>query len=200
VLELPNVSVSPLGAAIPAQLQVFCGYSDLPFPADAFLCMWQRHAVFCRASNGSGCGAAPVNSGPEFLYATSNRHGGEILAFPIYPNSGALAAPTSTAAPLDVSGMAAAQRHFLYGSDPQTGVNAFSIDQSSGILSLVPGSPFSKFGTSHFSPGALVAAPTAVYANDWSTMTGFTIGTTGALTRSLALNSGQYIPTCHKPF
>lgn len=104
------------------------------------------------------------------------------MAFPIDPASGALKSPTSAAAPPDASGMAAAQHQFLYVSDRQTGVNAFSIDQSSGVLSLVPGSPFSTFGTSHFSPVAVVAAPTAVYANDSSGLTGFTIGTTGGLT------------------
>lgn len=140
-------------------------------------------AVFCQVPSGGGLGCgAPVNSGSEFLYATSNSHGGEILAFPIDPNSGALGGPTSSAAPIDASGIASSQHKFLYVSDGQTGINAFSIDQSTGVLSLVPGSPFSTFGLSHFSPVALVAAPTAVYANDSNGVTGFMIGTTGTLT------------------
>jgi 6-phosphogluconolactonase len=135
-------------------------------------------AMWCPVPSNGPCS---VNSAPEFLYATSDSDGGQILVFHIDHTSGALGSFASMPGPGMASGITSAQDKFLYVSDTQNGaIDAFFIDQTSGALTDVPGSPFSPPGSS-FSPLGLVAG-TALYASGVTGITGFTIGSNGALT------------------
>lgn len=136
-----------------------------------------------------GTGPAKFCAGPcqsttgqkEFLYATSTSNGGQILPFSIDSNSGVLGASTPVPGPKTASGIASAQNQFLYASDmSEAAIHAFSIDQTTGALSVIPGSPFSGFGQGSSMPLSLVAGP-AVYTTAENGITGFTIGSTGAL-------------------
>lgn len=94
---------------------------------------------------------------------------------------GRLGAPGVMSGPTMASGITSAHDQFLYVSDTQRGaIHAFTIDQTSGALTIVPGSPFSPSGLSTFSPLALVA-DTVLYANAPDGITGFTLGSNGAL-------------------
>src|SRR5437588_5700894 len=125
------------------------------------------HGVFCAVpASGSTCtcGPCPVNPGPEFLYATNNSTPGQILAFPVDHKTGALGTPTTTAGPAMAFGITSAQHQFLYVSDTQnTGIDAFSINQTTGALTTIPGSPFTPGGIAPFFPLWLVAG-TDLYA------------------------------------
>lgn len=128
------------------------------------------------------CGPCPVNPGPEFLYATSYSNAGQILTFTIDHKTGALGTPATIPGPASNSGLASAQNQFLYVSDTQNGaIDAFSINQTTGVLTTVPGSPFSPGGNLPFFPLWLVAG-TDLYVTSPTGTTGFTIASNGALT------------------
>jgi 6-phosphogluconolactonase len=136
-------------------------------------------SVSCASPAGANC---PVNPGPEFLYATSNGSGGQILTFTVDHKTGALGAPAAIPGPALSSGITSAQNQFLYVSDTQNGaVDAFSINQTTGALTTVPGSPFSLGGNPPLDPLWLVAG-TDLYATGFTGTTGFTIASNGALT------------------
>src|ERR1700727_1364653 len=100
----------------------------------------------------SGTLACPVNPGPEFLYA--NSISGQIMAFSIDRNSGALTAIGSLPGPTLSLGITAVSNQFLYASDTHNAqLDGFSINQTTGALTALAGSPFST-GTLSF-PGAL---------------------------------------------
>jgi 6-phosphogluconolactonase len=144
------------------------------------------HSVFCAVpASGSSCtcGPCPINPGPEFLYATNNSTAGQILTFTVDHKTGALGTPTTTAGPAMAQGLASAQHQFLYASDTlNNGVDAFSINQTTGALTTVPGSPFSAGSITPFPPLWLVAG-TDLYATSLSgVITGFTIASNGVLT------------------
>jgi 6-phosphogluconolactonase len=131
-------------------------------------------ATFCQ-----GCGPTPGSQGAEFLYATSSR--GQIFSFPIDRKSGALGTLAYISGPTSASGVASAQNRFLYVADKQHGVlDAFLINQTSGALTAVSGSPFSTSSLKSFPPLWLVAGP-VVYTTAANGISGFTIGSNGAL-------------------
>jgi 6-phosphogluconolactonase (cycloisomerase 2 family) len=148
---------------------------------------------------GSGTAACPIQPGPEFLYATSI--GGQILAFSIDPNNnGALTAIGSVPGPSTLSpGLTAVSNQFLYASDTQNHkIDGFSIDQTTGALTALVGSPFST-GTLSV-PGALAAPPgtlasspgsSLLYAADSGTIDTFAISAAGVPT---ALSGSPYVP------
>jgi 6-phosphogluconolactonase len=143
------------------------------------------HTVFCAApaSGSCACGPCPITAGPEFLYATNNSTAGQILTFTVDHTTGSLGTPTTTVGPAMPPGIAAAQHQFLYVSDTQNnGVDAFSINQTTGALATIPSSPFSNGGITPFPPMWLVAG-TGLYATSLKgVITGFTIASNGALT------------------
>lgn len=141
--------------------------------------------VVCAAGSGNNCscGACPVSPGPEFLYATSSSNGGQILTFTVDHNSGALSVPSSTPGPTIASEITSAQNRFLYVSSTLPGqIDGFSINQTSGALTQVPGSPFSGSGGSAFFPQSLVAGSALYTISLNGDILGFTIGSNGALT------------------
>ena len=137
----------------------------------------------CAVGTNCQCGVpCQVNPGPEFLYATSGSNAGEILSFTIDHKTGALGTATAIPGPGMSSGIAAVENQFLYVSDTQNNaIDAFSINQTSGALSTVPGSPFAVGGTPHLDPLWLVGGPN-LYATTLAGISGFTISSNGALT------------------
>ena len=147
---------------------------------------------------GSGTAACPVQPGPEFLYATSI--GGQILAFSIDPqNNSALTAIGSVPGPSISLGLTSVSNQFLYASDTHNAqIDGFSINQTTGALTALAGSPFST-GTLSV-PGVLVAPPgnlgsspgsNLLYAAYSGTVDMFTISATGVPT---ALSGPPFVP------
>ncbi len=147
---------------------------------------------------GSGTATCPVNPGPEFLYATSIS--GQILAFSIDQNTnGALTAIGSVPGPTMGLGLTTVSNQFLYATDTHNAqIDGFSINQTTGVLTTLVGSPFST-GTLSF-PGVLAAPPenlasspgsNLLYAADSGTVDIFTISTAGVPT---ALSGSPSVP------
>ncbi len=128
---------------------------------------------------GSGTEACPISPGPEFLYATSI--GGQILAFSIDHNSGTLTTIGSVPGPSLSLGLTAVNNQFLFASDYRNAqLDGFSINQTTGALTALAGSPFSS-GT--FSLPGDLASPTGsslLYAADIGGIDAFTISAAGA--------------------
>jgi len=147
---------------------------------------------------GSGTAACPVQPGPEFLYATSI--GGQILAFSIDHNSGALTTVGSVPGPTTLSpGLTAVSNQFLYASDTHNSqIDGFSINQTTGALTALAGSPFP---TGTLSVPGVLAAPSGdlgsspgsslLYAADAGTIDMFTISAAGVPT---ALSGSPFVP------
>jgi 6-phosphogluconolactonase len=139
---------------------------------------------------GSGTAACPVNPGPEFLYATSL--GGQILAFSIDHNSGALTTIGSVPGPSLSLGITAVNNQFLFASDTHNAqLDGFSINQTTGALTALAGSPFPT-GTLSF-PGDLAspAGSSLLYAADSGTVDAFTISAAGVPT---VLSGSPFVP------
>jgi len=106
-----------------------------------------NHSVVCNAA-ASGCGCYPAGECPaqfnSYLYTSGIT--GQISSFPITASTGLLGTPTSASGPQGMLGMAVIDNAFLYASDAalQSGgpVEGWTIDQSSGALTTVTGSPF----------------------------------------------------------
>ena len=140
---------------------------------------------------GSGMPACPINPGPEFLYTTSI--GGQILAFSIDHNTGALTTIGSVPGPSPLSlGLTTVNNQFLYASDTHNAqLDGFSINQTTGALTALAGSPFTT-GTFSF-PGDLTSPPgsSLLYAADADTIDAFTMSAAGAPT---ALSGSPFLP------
>ncbi|MFZ0771358.1 MAG: hypothetical protein WCA49_17060 [Candidatus Sulfotelmatobacter sp.] len=147
---------------------------------------------------GSGTAACPVQPGPEFLYATTI--GGQILAFSIDPNNnGALTPIGSVSGPSISLGLTSVSNQFLYASDTHNAqIDGFSINQTTGALTALAGSPFSTGtlslpGVLASPPGDLASSPgsSLLYAADSGTIDMFTINAGGVPT---ALSGSPYVP------
>jgi len=127
---------------------------------------------------GSGTSACPVSPGPEFLYAAGA--GSQIQVFSIDHNSGALTTVGSTPGPALSLGLTAVSNQLLYVSDPANGqLDGFSINQTTGMLTALMGSPFS---TGSFSLPEGLASPAGsslLYAADVARVDGFSANATG---------------------
>jgi 6-phosphogluconolactonase len=137
---------------------------------------------------GPGASACPVQPGPEFLYATSV--GGQILAFSIDHNSGALTTVGSVPGPSMSLSLTAVNDQFLYASDSLNAqLDGFSINQTTGALTALAGSPFST-GTISF-PVGLASPPDSdlLYAADAGRVDAFTVSASGIPT---ALSSSPF--------
>src|SRR5260370_1123433 len=118
--------------------------------------------IVCAASSsalcqcGPGVAACPINPGPELLYAPSNS--GQILALSIDQKTGALPTLVSARGPAVSLGLIAVNNQFVYASDSfHAQLDGFSINQATGALSALAGSPFS---TGSFSVPVGLASPT----------------------------------------
>ncbi|MFZ1010649.1 MAG: hypothetical protein WAN65_27670 [Candidatus Sulfotelmatobacter sp.] len=160
--------------------------------------------IACNASSGSdnstcicgsGTAACPVQPGPEFLYSaaitsTGGQIGSQILAFSVDHSSGALTSIGSVPGPSAGLGLTAVSNQFLYASDSHNAqIDGFSINQATGALASLAGSPFST-GIPSF-PGVLAAPPgdlgsppgnSLLYAADAGTIDMFAVTAAGAPT------------------
>jgi hypothetical protein len=124
-----------------------------------------------------GTGACPAQPGPEFLYAASD---GQILAFGIDRDSGALTAIGSVPGPSMSLGLTAVNSQFLYASDPSNAqLDGFSINQSTGALAALAESPFSTGALSLPVGLASPANSNLLYAADVASVDAFTVSATG---------------------
>jgi len=129
---------------------------------------------------GAGTSACPVSPGPEFLYAAGS---GQIQVFNIDHNSGALSTVGSVSGPAMTLGLTAVNHQFLYVSDSaQAQLDGFSINQTTGALTALTGSPFSTGAISLPEGLASPAGSSFLYAGDIAGVDGFTIDTTGTPT------------------
>lgn len=144
----------------------------------------------------SGTGACPAQPGPEFLYAITVS--GQIPAFSIDRNSGALTSIGSVPGPTLGLGITAVSNQFLYASDTHNAqLDGYSINQTTGALTALAGSPFSTGTLS--TPGALAAPPgdlgsspgsSLLYATDIAGIDAFTISAAGVPT---ALSGSPFV-------
>jgi len=115
---------------------------------------------------------------PEYLYAASST--GEVLAFSILNGSGTLTPINSLTGPLPSASLAAVNNQFVYASDPlHAQLYGYSIDQTTGALSPLTGSPFS---TAPFSIPQGLASPagsSCLYVADSGKVDAFTVSSTG---------------------
>lgn len=112
-----------------------------------------NNTVVCPlTSNGvsaCGCGANSASTAcraPAFVYADGLNQ--QVFIFPVDLTTNQLQTPTSVSGPSESLGMAAISNQFLYASAPggaggTASVDAWSINQTTGALTAVPGSPFS---------------------------------------------------------
>jgi 6-phosphogluconolactonase len=182
--------VARLFAAVTLSLALTCCGTNLRTVCDAPLSSSSTGTCTC------GSGDCPAQPGPEFLYATSID--GQILAFSIdQTNNGALTSIGSVPGPTAGLGLAAVDNQFLYASDTHNAqIYGFSINQTTGALTALSGSPFPT-GTLSI-PGQLAAPPgemgsssLLLYAGDVGTIDTFSISATGAPT---ALSGSPYVP------
>jgi 6-phosphogluconolactonase len=142
-------------------------------------------------TNPIGCSGTGTNAcvAPQFLYATAQK---EILGFTVNPTSGALSAPTTTPGPVLIVGNLSVPSYgivnahgFVYVSDPSNNqVDGFSVNNTTGGLTPLSGSPFPLPGTIGLPEGmATDALGKFLYVGNAGTIDGFTIDSaTGALT------------------
>lgn len=106
-------------------------------------CGSSSHAALCPSSASATCtcGPCPVQS-VSYVYATGLN--GQVAAFPVDAATGALDTPSTTSGPSASLGIAAINNSFLYASESELSgsIDAWTIDQNTGKLSSVAGSPF----------------------------------------------------------
>jgi 6-phosphogluconolactonase len=139
-------------------------------------------------------GSTPAVS-TEAIYVAAN---GQISTFSVNTSTGIVSASTSIQAPPNIFDMKADPAgHFLYISDFNAGkVHAYSINQTSGALSEISGSPFGFPGAGNGGP--LTIDPRGkflFFADSQGETVSFAINTDGTLTLtgSLVHNSNQPI-------
>ncbi len=126
---------------------------------------------------GSGTAACPISPGPEFLYASG---GGTIAGFSIDHSTGALIQVTSATGPSISYGLAAVNNQFLFASDRSQGqLDGFSINQTTGVLTALQGSPFPTGNLT--APAGLASPPGSsfLYADDLAAVDSFTVSSAG---------------------
>jgi 6-phosphogluconolactonase (cycloisomerase 2 family) len=141
----------------------------------------------------------------KFLYAQSDSG---IHAFNIQSGTGELTeisgSPFSVSGPFVISALQPANRmvvdqtnHFLYAST-NTGIASFNIDQSSGALTAISGSPFATDVTH---PAAIVITPNNQYLYETRTADGNNFANDGNIYGyTVDLSSGALTPLAGSPF
>ena len=138
----------------------------------------------CPDSSGSTpctCGPCPIQPA-SYIYATGIR--GLVATFPVDATTGALGTPSTTPGPSASLGMAAINNAFLYASKSETGgsIDAWAIDQKTGNLSALAGSPFTLGAFAL--PTGLATADTVgpfLYVADVARIDAFEAGSMGML-------------------
>jgi len=104
-----------------------------------------------------------------------------VAVFPVDSATGALGTPSASPGPSSSLGIAAVNNTFLYASESRSSgsIEAWTIDQNTGQLSLVAGSPFALGAFSL--PAGLAAADKFLYVADVGKIDAFEAGSTGIL-------------------
>lgn len=146
-------------------------------------CGSSSHGVVCPSSAATtcNCGPCPVQS-LSYVYATGLN--GQVAAFPVDPTTGALGTPSTSAGPSASLGIAAINKTFLYASESDVNgpIDAWTIDQNTGKLSPVAGSPFTleAFAMPTGLAGTSSVGP-FLYVADVAKVDAFEVGSTGML-------------------
>jgi hypothetical protein len=160
-------------------------------------CGSSPHTIFCPVATADGC-CGPLPSpacpiGPQHLYATglSGLGTGQVTEFPI-TNTGGLESSASVPGPVATFGMTALGNQFLYVSNPALvsgsgapSIYGWTIDQSTGALTTVAGSPFPLNSLPFPSvPMGLAADPALqmIYVADAGSIDALQADSTGKLT------------------
>jgi 6-phosphogluconolactonase (cycloisomerase 2 family) len=133
-----------------------------------------------------------VASHSRFLYVSNSYidglpyNGSQILTYSINRSDGTLTAISGSPTfppPSSIQGLATSPGdHFLYGADVSGYIYGFSVDDRTGILTSIPGSPFASGANAQL---AVDPSGKYLYASDAGTPSGvfaFAIGSSGALT------------------
>ena len=141
--------------------------------------------------NTVGCGCNGTSKGipcraPAYVYADGLNQ--QISIFPVDLSTNGLGTPTSVTGPSTSLGMAAMNNAFLYASAPSSGIsgssgiNAWSINPTTGALTPVPGSPFSLGPLSLAAGLAADGAANTLYVADAGRIDVLKADSIGALT------------------
>ncbi len=157
------------------------GVAFLPLVFSLILAGCGTSSHVCNASGASCCGAGlcPLQPGPEMLYATTSlTNPNQILTMTIDPKTGGLGSASNTPGPYNSLGLTAVNGQYLYASDTSSAeVFGYAINQTTGALSALAGSPFSTGPLSV--PTGLGAAPGSstpfLYAADAGAIDGFSV-------------------------
>lgn len=113
-----------------------------------------------------GDSACPVP--PPHLFAAGIA--GQLSSFPVYLGAGTLGSPTSVSGPIASLGLASMGGQFLYASNRDQlsggGIDAWTIDSSTGALTPITGSPFSTGALSLASGLAVNPSASMLYVAD----------------------------------
>lgn len=146
-------------------------------------CGSSSHGILCPSSAATTCTCGPCPVQPaSYVYATGLS--GQIAAFPVDAATGALGTPSTSAGPSASLGIAAINNTLLYASESESNgsIDAWTIDQNTGALSSVPGSPFTLGAFAL--PSGLVAAGGVgpfLYVADVAKIDAFEVESTGML-------------------
>ncbi|HTS37823.1 MAG TPA: beta-propeller fold lactonase family protein [Candidatus Solibacter sp.] len=103
------------------------------------VCPLAAGASGCCASSDAACPAPP----PHLFAAAIDGH---VSSFPVTPGAGTLGSPTSVSGPVASNGLASLGNQSLYASNRDQlsggGIDAWTIDPSTGALTTIAGSPF----------------------------------------------------------
>lgn len=133
------------------------------------------------ASPNCTCGPCPVQS-VSYVYASGVN--GEVAAFPVDAETGALGSPSTTSGPSKSLGIAGINNTFVYASESESNgsIDGWTIDAATGKLTSVADSPFIL--GSFALPTALAATNKVgpfLYVADVAKIDAFQVGSTGML-------------------
>lgn len=141
----------------------------------------QGTACSSSAATTCNCGPCPVRS-VSYVYATGLN--GQVAAFPVDAATGALGTPSTSPGPSPSLGIAAINHTFLYASESEASgsIDAWTIDQNTGKLNFVAGSPFT-LGAFALPAGMAVTTNIGpfLYVADVDKIDAFAAGSTGIL-------------------
>jgi 6-phosphogluconolactonase len=152
----------------------------MPKPAVAlpFILILPFVLAGCSSSNRGTVPAQPAS----YVYATGLN--GQVAIFPVDGTTGVLGTPSTTSGPSASLGIAAIKNTFLYASQSKSSgsIDAWTIDQNTGQLTSVAGSPFTLGA---FALPAGMAATNKIgpflYVADVAKIDAFAAGTMGTL-------------------
>lgn len=120
-----------------------------------------KTTTVCPAATGTcGCGVSSSSACPanflQLLYATTSTN--QVLAFSIDPSSGSLTALPASAGPTNSDSIAVVPNAVMFADSSSNAVDAVSVNQVTGVLTPISGSPFS-LGSPNGGPTSIAVGP-----------------------------------------